>query len=858
MTLAFAQVLHRLAPVSGPFVGRSAELDRLREAWRRAASGRGGVVLLAGEAGVGKTRLVAELAGDVEAAGATVAVGGCPAGGAEPYHPLVEALGPLPDGGGGREAMFDALAGAVAARARRAPMLLVLDDVHRADRSTLLAVRRIMEAAPRCPLLVVITFRDVVVDRSHPLGEFLATVLTRPGVERIRVGGLSPEELVELIGDAELARRLWRQSEGNPVRFGELLRGGALESSVPPRFDDLVARRVEALSPPARALVEAAAVSGSEFRVDVAAAAAGVRADRVPAALKQVVAAGVIVSEPIGPDDTRRFVHDMVREAVERRLDSAARVELHARVGRTLDRLGPSAGVPAALLAWHFRAAAPVGGSAAARAHSVRAGDRAMELLAWEEAAVHYGHALAAAMGVAPEVRTELLLSLGEAQRLAGEAARARQAFLEAATLARSCSDGARMARAALALGQVAAVWGADPELEGLAGEASALLGRATPVASPLASADFFASDALYDALDRGGPDPAPADAVAPGDRGERSATAALLRARHVALSGPEHTADRLAAAEELVALAMAVGDDELAATARGWRLADGLELGQLEQVVADQAAHAALARHLDDPCVARDAAAWSAMTAMLEGRVDEARSAAADAFALAVDAGDPEADDAFLMRRWWLALEWATSEDLCDVAEACRVQASTTARGQSWRAAAALALARAGRFDLTAEELRRVTDNGLGELIRDPGRLHPLASLAEAAWIVGDGGRAAAVGALLEPFSDHVVVAGRAVLCQGSAARAGGLVAAAAHRWDDAERHFRSALLVHQRLGALPLLARTQFEWSRVLLARRQRGDRRQAAEWRRKAAGLANGLGMSRLSEEIAAPAT
>ena len=113
--------------------------------------------------------------------------------------------------------------------------------------------------------------------------------------------------------------------------------------------------------------------------------------------------------------------------------------------------------------------------------YSAEAGDLAMELLAWDEAAIHYGHAIAAATGVAPTVRADLLLSLGEAQRLAGESARARQAFLEAATLARSCADGARMARAALALGQLDKVWGADPDLEAVAGEARALLGQASP-----------------------------------------------------------------------------------------------------------------------------------------------------------------------------------------------------------------------------------------------------------------------------------------------------------------------------------------------------------------------------------------
>jgi hypothetical protein len=150
------------------------------------------------------------------------------------------------------------------------------------------------------------------------------------------------------------------------------------------------------------------------------------------------------------------------------------------------------------------------------------------------------------------------------------------------------------------------------------------------------------------------------------------------------------------------------------------------------------------------------------------------------------------------------------------------------------------------------------VTDHGLGGLVRDAGRLHALACVAETAWLLGDGYRAAGAGALLEPFSDHLVVAGRGAVCQGSVARACAMVAASAHRWDEADRHFESAVAVHRGIGALPLLARTRFEWSTVLLHRGRKLDRRRAAECRRKAVEMATGLGMSRLLEEMAAAAT
>ncbi|MGI8810049.1 MAG: ATP-binding protein [Acidimicrobiales bacterium] len=863
MTVTFTGVLQQLAPLGGPLAGREKQMAALRRAWDDAVHGSGRTVLLAGEAGVGKTRLAAELAGEVDATGAVVLVGTCPAGGAEPYHPLVEALGALPTAEVDRPALLDALAGAVVARARRAPVLLVLDDLHRADRSTLLAVRKLVEAGAASPLLVVATYRDTVVDRSHPLAEFLSSVLAQPGVERVGVESLPQDAVTTLVGDTELGRRLWRQTGGNPVWVAELLRPGALDrpESAPSDFDELVGRRMAALSSPERSVLQAAAVIGSEFSVDAAAEAAGVSVDRAVPLLKKLAAAGFFVEEPGGAGETRRFVHDMVREAVGRGLTATERVRLHLRIGQALDRPGRGPAAPAALTAWHFRSAAPVGGSAPALHHSVQAADRAMELLAWEEAAVQYGHALAAATGSAREVRADLLLALGEAQRLAGEAARARQAFLEAAMLARYCADGPRMARAALALGQVGAVWGTDAELEAVAAEARALLGGdgssmpGSPARRPVVD---FASGSLYDVLDGITPTVDPHHQEPPVQVRDRGDGVALLRARHLALAGPEHVDARLAAATEMVSAAEESGDDELTATARGWRLVDALQLGRLDDVHADQRAHAGAALRLGGVGPASDAAAWSAMRALLDGRADDARSAAADAFDLAVEAGDPEADASFLVQRWWLALEWGSPEALSQVVGACRERASTGVDGRTWRAALALALSRMGRLDLAAEELRRATDHGLGELARAPGRLHPLACLAEVAWMVGDGHRAAMVGPLLEPFAGHLVVAGRGRLCQGSVARSCGMVAASAERWDEAQRHFKAALAVHRDIAALPLLARTQFEWSTVLVQRDRKVDRRRAAEWRRKSAELADGLGMSRLVQEVAAAAT
>lgn len=883
MTLTFSAALQSLAPVGGPLAGRVAELGRLRAAWNHARAGHGGVVLIGGEGGVGKSRLAAELAAEAESQGkgAFVLVGRCPAGGADPYAALVEAIGPMAPKPGSldRDALFGAVADDLVRRSRRLPVLLVLDDLHHADPSTLLAVRRIAEAAARAAILVVGTYRDAVVDRAHGLSD----LLDHPEVIRLTIDGLGVDDLGAIHGDAALARRLWRWSAGNPLVVSELLRLNTLDQAVPPQFDDLVASRLDVLDDPTRRVLQAAAVVGMEFTVPVVAAVADVSVDRVNAALDRAAAAGFVVTEPVAAG-TRRFVHALVRETVERGVDAMDRTQLHRRAGRNLER--SAAPVPAARVAAHFRAASPVGSSASVLRHAPRAAEAAMEVLAWEDAEVHYGNALAASRGAAPGVRADLLLGLGEAQRLAGETARARQAFLEAAGVARRARDGRRMARAALALGQVAAVWGADPVLESLAGEARALLGEAeeaaplpaatAPAVGPAATAapvfTDFASDRLYDVLDayeagaeadgqRAGAIPIPIirPAVPEPDvtaRRDDGAAAALLRARHAALAGPEHVAERLATAGDLVAIAAETGDEALAATGRGWRFVDLLEAGRLEEAAVEQSAHAAIARGLELPALAVDAAVWAATRALIDGRPSDARALAEKALALGTEAGDPEAEESFLLQRWQLALDWGNAEELVAVADACDGVALEDGSPHAWRAMAALALARAGQHELAAEEVRRATGSGLGlgQLTRDPARLHPLTCVAETAWLLGDGTRAATVAPLLEPFAHCFVVAGRGRVWRGSVARAAGLTAATAGDLDRAERHLHAALAAHRRAGALPLVMHTGQEWSLVLRQRGRRGDRRRANDAARAAAELAVRLGMAPATPHVA----
>jgi class 3 adenylate cyclase/tetratricopeptide (TPR) repeat protein len=254
------------------FVGRDIELTRLRRLWAAATDGRRQAVLLAGEPGVGKTRLAAEVARAVQADGAIVLAGHCDEGLGVPYQPFVEALRHLvnhttptilparlgrlageltrllpeiaeavpglppplrSDPETERYRLFDAVAAWLAATAQTDPVLLVLDDLQWAARPTLLLLRHVVRSLEPMRLLVVGTYRDTELDREHPLAELLADLRADPAVERLPVPGLAADEVAtfmrSIVGhelaaqDLDVVRAVHGETQGNPFFVGEVL-----------------------------------------------------------------------------------------------------------------------------------------------------------------------------------------------------------------------------------------------------------------------------------------------------------------------------------------------------------------------------------------------------------------------------------------------------------------------------------------------------------------------------------------------------------------------------------------------------------------------------------------------------------
>lgn len=423
-------------------VGRGAEMARLRAAIEQAAAGQPATVLVAGEAGIGKTRLVTEAAGYAAGLGVVALAGGCldVGEGVLAYAPVVEALRPLagllgpaelervlggaqdelarlipglgssdaagPDGPLEPWRLFELLLGMLNRIAERIPVLLVVEDLHWADQSTRDLLGFLVRNL-RAGVALVLTCRSDELRPGHPLRPFLAELIRGGRAERLELGRLGSRELAELVAgilgeppSPGLSREILARSEGNPFFAEELLAARREGTRLPPALRDLLLARVDALPEPAQRVLAAAAVAGSRVDHELLAAATGLDDGKLVPLLREAVARHLLaVDEGSGG---YVFRHALVQEAVYGELLPAQRRPLHAAYARALDRRiqhrGGDASISAGLtavelaqLAYHWLGAGDQGQALPAL---VRAGRAAELAAAPAEALGHYQRAL--------------------------------------------------------------------------------------------------------------------------------------------------------------------------------------------------------------------------------------------------------------------------------------------------------------------------------------------------------------------------------------------------------------------------------------------------------------------------------
>jgi DNA-binding NarL/FixJ family response regulator/tetratricopeptide (TPR) repeat protein len=479
---------------STAFIGRTVELRQLEATLDRAEQGRPQVVLVAGDAGVGKTRLLLALADRARRREMRALVGGCVELGdiGLPYLPVVDALRELADdpeeaellagaavtapGLGrllpgiepagvagddvGQLQVLDAVRAVLVGLAERSPVLLVLEDLHWADRATRDLVAFLARTLRSGRVTLAVSYRSDELHRRHPLRPLLAELIRLPGVERLDLAPFTRAELAEhltAVGGAPLPAEqlegIHARSEGNPFYAEQLLAAGAGDPQValPPTLADVLLARVQALTEPAQRVLGVAAVAGRRVSHRLLAGVAGQPEAELERGLHEAVGAGVLTAD--AATGSYAFRHALLQEAVYGDLLPGEQVRLHAAYASLL-AAGP--GGAAAEMAYHCLASHDLAGALAA---SVRAAEEAEAVLAPAEALRHLGNALGL-WGRVPEPaavagadRFELTLRAAAAASAAGEHQRAASLARDAARAAGAAEDPARAARAYERLG---------------------------------------------------------------------------------------------------------------------------------------------------------------------------------------------------------------------------------------------------------------------------------------------------------------------------------------------------------------------------------------------------------------------
>jgi DNA-binding SARP family transcriptional activator len=866
----------------GAFVGRERELAELAAGLDDALVGRGRLILLAGEPGIGKSRLADELSAHAIGRGAQVLVGRCwEAGGAPAYWPWVQLLRayvreahhdtlrahvgagaadlaqivpelretfsdlPAPrslEPDAARFRLFDATAELLRKASRSRPLVLVLDDLHAADEPSLLLLRFLARGLGSSHILLIGAYRDVDPSPGHALRDMLAEVTRERVTRRLELSGLTEREVaryVELTASdvalSELVPGLHAQTEGNPLFVGEIVRllsaegvasGSAAEAHlvIPQSIHDVIARRLAHLTAACEQMLVLASVIGREFALDALARMGDVSEDELLDILDEALTARVL-SDVQDTPGRLRFAHALIRDTLYERLTSSRRLRLHRLAVEAFEGLyGDEPGPHLAELAYHSVAGRdPDNGLR----YAWRAGDRALALLAYEEAARLYTIALGAhddANSGDDKVRSRLLLALGDAEARAGNTPAANAVFLEAATIARRLDLPRELARAAAGYGSVS-LWqraGDDAGLVPLLEEGLAALSAEDVELRARLLAKL--AGALRDEPMRERRDGLSTEAVELARRsGNPAALAHALSGRAAAIVGPDTIAECLTLADELRDVAERIGDMERILDAHFIRLIAYEQAGAASEWDAEIAAAARIAEALRQPTQLWEVCAARATTALFAGRLTEAEELIEQALAFGRRAQPADAIPSHGLHRYALCDLRGHPEDVAPAIG--RLVAEYPAR-PVFRCALAHIDARRGQ---RAEAKRALDDLGVGDfsaLPFDAEWLFAMSLLAETSALLGDTDSAAVLYRLLLPWAafnagDHPEG------IRGSISRYLGLLAATMERWTEGAQHFENGLEMNQRMGARPWLAHTQTDYARMLHIRDGRGDR-------------------------------
>jgi hypothetical protein len=890
-------------------LGREREMTALRAALASASRGRGRLVLLSGEAGIGKTRLADAFTVEARERGARVSWGRCwEAGGAPVYWPWLQAVRSLlrdvdpaelrrwigsdgapianllpevrdaipelpdvpdDDSDRARFRLFDSFSRLLRNAAREGPIVLILDDLHAADEPSLLLLRFVSMDLADASVVLLAIYREGELAPDDPGLGLLADMARVSAAERLDPARLTVDEVARYIETAAserppdgLAAAVHRETEGNPLFVGEIVRLLAEEGRLGRPPDDtaqpfgvteglqaVIGRRLARLSEPCRELLGRAAVIGVEVPLELVAAIEDVPVRELEPVFEEAVIAHVLI-EPRTPGGTWRFAHALIRDVLYASLPGSARRDLHLRIGEALEALPTSkADPPLAELAHHYVLAGPAAGPGVAVGYATRAAERAAAVHAHEEAARLYRLALKAG-GLDDRERYTLLMRLGWAVNRAGERQGSQEAFWQAAEICADLDLSEELGQAALGYG------GRFPWLR--AGDDERLVPLLERALAAVGSADSALRAALLARLagalrDEWGMDRRSAlsrEAVAMARRvGDQRTLLNALHCHIAAAMGPDSAAEMEEVRREIRALAAVTPetwDDFLVIVVTAFGEDWSLAKAEVER-------YQRLARKLRQPALEWYYGVSFAILGLLEGRLEETERVLEETRPHGDRAQTWETEFSYGVAIITLRREQDRLNEVVDRAH------HLAADHIGYRFLPALAMyvdAAVGRIEDARRQMAELARDGFAFLPRDHGWLFGMTYLAETAILLGDTHRAAEIERLLAPYAGRMGLASGEV-SSGPVDRARGLLAAYRGANDEAIDLLEAAERVAVEMGARLWAVRSSVERAGVLVVRDGPGDRARARELVEAALPTCRALGLTAIERDAMAVA-
>lgn len=873
--------------MSTPFiVGRDDEQQVLAAALDRALSGAGGLVLITGEAGIGKTALLSVGLARARAAGAIVATGTCWDGeGAPGYWPWTQAMRALRlestddlwdraarDAGAGLDRLVgtehltaveatafdvvDAITTVLQVLSREQPLAVALDDLHWADRPSIALLAGLIGPAQLGRILLVGAFRhDEVAAPDHPVHHDLADIAAR--ATSIRLAGLDVDGCAALLARdtrspaPDRMVEVQRRTGGNPFfvqQLAHLWESTGTSTAVPLGIDAAIERRIARLPSSVADALIGASVLGQWFDVELLASVLDLDVDDLRAMLETARSAGLVA-----PDEARgwRFVHDLVREVLYASTTTGDRRRHHAAATRSLQRAPSASGTLAATdIAHHAVLAVPEIPVADAVELLVVAAAAASGRMAAEEAARHFERVLEF-LDSDDSRRSAIAAQLATEQRRAGLLDASRATFSSVLNDAAKSDDAAAYALAAIGLHELGAVIHESVDRMRQLVEARSRLERDTRL--PATERDALASKVLGSIVrarvhrtepDRSGLDELSAEAVDLARRsGDPAALAFTLLARHDAIWDPDTAEARLDLVIEMAAAATDGADPEMELQAVLLEFVARLELGDPSALAAIERYYELEAR-LQLPRCRYVALSRRATVATMRGQFDDAEGYIAEAYALGERIGEVDREGVNCDQSWELARQRGDFDAIDDVL--------TKFRGDPHLIVLEIAAA-LDRGDLAETERLRARFAELGVVWPRWARTVWWAQEAELAVASSDASRCRDVRALLAPLTGRWAILGGGVLVRGPVDHWLALLDMALGDLDAAVKEFEAARVSAERLGARPWVVHARVGLARALTNRAALGDDADAASAIAAALSEAENLYMQRVVDQL-----